>query len=220
MINKNLEFEFVHKDLYGVAIEVVKKFVGDGLSRPILSYALHTKEGDILATNSHKAIHIREIHGFNEDYLVNPKNYMFAKGTYPDLYNVIGSDSHKKSITLNKEQIKLWLQLFKSINNTLKMMKSNIINKAVKMSFLENSVTIEVMVDSENSFKTILPTTELVKPDFDKITFSVEMMRDALEAHFKLNSELINIYFHGQMRPIIMNDESIVKTIILPVRTY
>lgn len=88
------------------------------------------------------------------------------------------------------------------------------------MSFLENSVTIEVMVDSENSFKTILPTTELVKPDFDKITFSVEMMRDALEAHFKLNSELINIYFHGQMRPIIMNDESIVKTIILPVRTY
>lgn len=220
MINSNVQFEFVHKDLYGIGIEVVRKFVAQGQSRPILTYALHDKNGDVLATNSHKAIHIKGIHGFKEDYLVNPKNYMFARGAYPDIYKVIGSEGYEKSISLNKEQIKLWLQLFKSFNNTLKMMKSSNRDKTAKMRFLDNSMIIEIMVDSENSFKTVLPTTELVNPEFDKITIPVESMRDALEAHFKLNSEKLNIYFRGQMRPIILDDEVQVKTIILPVRTY
>lgn len=219
-MSKSFELEFVHKDLYGIAIEVVRKFVGKELSRPVLTYALHDKNGDMLATDSHKAIHIKDIHGFKEDYLVNPKNHMFARGDFPDLYKVIGSENHKKSITLNKEQLKLWLQIFRSINNTFKMMKSISRNKCVNMSFADNSVMVEAKIDHENSFKTILPVSELVKPEFDVITVSSEIMRDALEAHFKLNSDIINIYFHGQMRPIIMNDEIQVKTIVLPVRTF
>jgi hypothetical protein len=218
-INQNVDFEFIHKDLYGVAIEVVKKFVAEGTNRPILTYAFHDKNGDLLATNSHKAIIIKDIHGFKDDYLVNPKNYMFAKGIFPDLYSVIDGASHKKYISLNKYQIKLWLQIFKSINNTLKMMKSRI-TRTVKMRFIEGNVVIEVNVDPENSFKTVMPAAELTIPDFENIVFSAEMMRDALEAHFKLNSDILNVYFHGQMRPIILNDESQVKTVVLPVRTY
>jgi hypothetical protein len=45
-------------------------------------------------------------------------------------------------------------------------------------------------------------------------------MRDALEAHFKLNSEQLNIYFLTRMTPIILDDESLVKTAVLPVRIY
>lgn len=212
--------EFVHKDSYGVAIEVVKKFVADGFTRPILNYSFHTKDGAILATDSHRAIEIRDIHGFKEDYLVNPKNYMFAKGVFPDLYKLISIDKHILTISLNKEQIKLWLQLFKSINNTLKMMKSSSRNKVVVFRFTDKNIEAEVRVDSENSFKTILPAANIVKPDFEKICFSAEYMRDALEAHFKLNSEKLNIYFHGQMRPILMDDEVQVKTLILPVRQF
>lgn len=219
-MNKTFEFEFVHKDLYGVAIDIAKKFVAKELTRPILTYALHDKNGDILATNSHKAIHIKDIHGFKGQYLVNPKTHMLARGEFPDLYKVIGSEKHEKAISLNKEQIKLWLQIFKSINTTLKMMKSSTRNKAVKMFLSEDSVTVEVTVDHENSFKTVLPTSELIKPEFDNISFSAEIMRDALEAHFKLNSEQLNIYFHGQMRPIILNDDVQVKTVVLPLRVY
>jgi hypothetical protein len=210
--------EFVHKDLYGVAIEVVKKFVDDGFTRPLLNYSFHTKEGDMLATNSHKAIVIKDIHGFKEDYLVNPKNFMFAKGTYPDLYKVTSKEKHTLTISLNKEQVKLWLQLFKSINNTLKMMKSSRYNKVVTFRFTDSDVEAEVKVDVENSFKTVLPVTGITKPNFEKIYFSAEYMRDALEAHFKLNSEQLNIYFDGNMKPIVMDDEVQVKTLILPVR--
>jgi hypothetical protein len=212
--------EFVHKDSYGIAIEVVKKFVADGFTRPILNYSLHTKEGDLLATDSHRAIEIKNIHGFKEDYLVNPKNFMFAKGTFPDLHKVITKDKHTLSISLNKEQIKLWLHLFKSINNTLKMMKSPSRNKVVVFKFTDKNVESEVKVDSENSFKTILPVSNLIKPDFEKICFSAEFMRDALEAHFKLNSEQLNIYFKGENHPIFLDDEVQVKTLILPVRTF
>lgn len=218
-MNKKLELEFVHKDLYGTALEVVKKFVAQELTRPILTYALHAKNGDVLATNSHKAILIKNIHGFETDYLVNPKSYMFAKGDYPDLYKVIDKEKHTLSITLNKEQLKLWLQLFKSINQTLKMMKVNR-NKLVTMNFKENHVEVDVKVDPENMFSTKLPSSELILPDFNKISFSAEIMRDALEAHFKLNSDKLNIYFYGEMRPIILDDEEIVRTVVLPIRQY
>jgi DNA polymerase III sliding clamp (beta) subunit (PCNA family) len=77
-----------------------------------------------------------------------------------------------------------------------------------------------VQIDPENSFKTILPVSSLVKPKFEKISFSSEYMRDALEAHFKLNSEQLNIYFNGEIKPIVLDDEVQVKTLILPVRTY
>lgn len=220
VINKGIEFEFIHKDLYGVAIDVVKKFVSQELTRPILTYALHTKNGDILATNSHKAIHIKGIHGFKEDYLVNPKSYMFAKGTYPELDKVIDKEKHFLSISLSKEQIKLWLQLFKSINHTLKMMKSKKSDKVITLFFRSNEIEFVVKVDPENTFTAKLPTNKLNIPEFEHISFSSEMMRDALEAHFKLNSEQLNVYFHGQFRPIILDDEELVKTVVLPVRRH
>jgi hypothetical protein len=144
---------------------------------------------------------------------------MFAKGVFPDLYKVIIKDKHTLTISLNKEQIKLWLQLFKSINNTLKMMKSSSLNKVVEFTFTDMNVEAKVQVDPENSFKTVLPVSNIVKPDFEKVCFSAQYMRDALEAHFKLNSEQLNIYFHGEMRTILLDDEIQVKTVILPVRT-
>lgn len=217
-MSKSIELEFVHKDLYGVALEVSKKFVSEHQARPILTYAFHAANGDLFATDSHRAIHIKDIHGFKEDYLVNPKNFMFAKGVYPDLNKVSSRENHKKAIVLNKGQIKLWLQLFKSMNNTLKMMKSSNRNKAATFTFKGKIIEAEVKVDSENSFKTILPTTELIVPEIKSISFATDFMRDALEAHFKLNSENLTIYLKGATQPIIMDDETRVKTLVLPIR--
>lgn len=210
--------EFVHHDLYGVAMDITKKFISKRDTRPILKYALHTSTGDVLATDSHKAIHLRGIHGFKEEYLVSPKNLMFAKGDYPNLYNVIDIKEHKEAILLNSDQIKLWLQIFKSINNTIKNMKSRI--NHVVLNLRESNLNVEVQIDSENKYSTVLPYTELIIPDFHQISFSAEFMRDALEAHSKLNSESLTIYFKGKLRPIILDDAKMVKTLILPVRTY
>lgn len=219
-VENKIEFNFVHKDSYCAALEVAKKFVSQSLHRPMLTYAFHAENGDMLATDSHRAIHIKEVHGLEKDYLVNPKNYMFATGTYPDLYRVMDKEKHVLAITLNKNQIKLWLQLFKSINNTLKVMKSTIRNKAVVLNFTEKNVMAEVKIDAENAFQTILPTQKFEVPKFNTICFSAEYMRDALEAHFKLNSEQLKIYFLTQMTPIILDDESLVKTVVLPIRNY
>ncbi|MEE3950739.1 hypothetical protein [Peribacillus frigoritolerans] len=214
------EVNFIHKDSYGTALEVVKKFVGQTFTRPILTYAFHAANGDVMATDSHRAIHIKDVHGFEKDYLVQPKSYMFATGSYPDLCTVMNKEKHALAITLNKNQIKLWLQLFKSMNNTLKVMKSSIRNKVVTFNFTENGVIAEVKIDAENTFETILPTQAFEVPNFKKISFSAEYMRDALEAHFKLNSEQLKMYFLTKMTPIILDDEAQVKTIILPVRNY
>ncbi|MET3658133.1 hypothetical protein [Sporosarcina psychrophila] len=206
--------EFVHGDLYGVAMDVVKKWVHKQNTRPVLQYAQHTVDGDIVATDSHRLIKIRKIHGFKEEYLVDPKHFNFAKGNYPNTEQLSSRDEHIETIVLSKEHIKLWLQLFKSMNQTLIIMKERM--GIAKMCFKENHIEIELSVH-----KVIiqLPHEVYQKPDMDAVSFRVEYMRDALEAHMKMNSEQLTFNFRGPHKPMIMDDDRAVMTMILPVRT-
>lgn len=209
--------EFVHGDLYGTALEVARKFVSKRDTRPILTYVLHAANGDMVATDSHRMIQIKDIHGFKEDYLVNPKSFMFAKGNFPDTNKLSGIENHQATIVLTKEQIKLWLQLFKSINQTMTVLKDR--NKTVKLCLTEGNEE-EVSVElGHHGIKMSMPCI-VHYPGFNDVSFNVEYIRDALEAHFKLNSEQLTFYFHGNMRPIVLDDDSNVRTLILPVRTY
>lgn len=215
-VNKKVgSIEFVHGDLYSVALEVASKWVSKSDSRPILTYTKHMEDGDIVATDSHRLIRIRGIHSFKEEYLVNPKNFTFAKGNYPDVENLIDRENHTEAIVLSKEHIKLWLQLFKSMNQTLRIMKDH--QGIARMQFKENHVEIELSV---HKIIIQLPHEVYQKPEMNAISFRVEYMRDALEAHFKLNSEQLTFYFQGSMRPFIMDDDEAVMTVVLPVRTY
>ncbi len=210
--------EFVHGDLYGVAMDVLKKFVCKHDTRPILRYAHHKENGDIIATDSHRAIEIREIHGFKESYLVDPKSFMLAKGTFPNVEQVMTKEEHVKAIELNKGQIKLWLQIFKSINQTLKVMGVADRNKVVRLHLAENSIEVELR---ELKMKMNLPFASLEVPEnFKTIAFSAEYMRDSLEAHFKMNSPKLEIFYKSSVHPLILDDEVKVKTFLLPVRTY
>ncbi|PFI93389.1 hypothetical protein [Priestia megaterium] len=200
-------------------MEVVKKFVSKSETRPILKYSYHRADGNIIATDSHRLIQVGEIHGFKEDYLVDPKSFMFAKGEYPDVEKINDKEKHTKSITLSKDQIKLWLQIFKSINQTMEVMKNvSSFNKVVVLKVKHNKVEVEL---KNFDLKMSLPCETLNIPEnFEQIAFSVEYMRDALEAHFKLNSSSLNIYFKGSMVPMILDDEKKLQTLILPVRLY
>ncbi|WP_156290750.1 hypothetical protein [Oceanobacillus salinisoli] len=213
---KKIDFEFVHDEFYGIALEVSKKFIQKGDTRPLLNYTQHRSNGDLVATDSHRLIHIKDIHGFKEDFLVSPKTFMFAKGKFPETDKISSRENHKKSIVLDKVKIKLWLQIFKSINQTMKIMKDY--NKVVRFNFNEESVEVEL---KELGIIMQLPTNEYTKiKDLDVISYNPEYLRDALEAHFKLNSEELTIYFRGNMTPFILDDNERVRTLILPVRTY
>lgn len=214
MNKKDMSLEFVHGDFYGVAMEVVKKWVSKYEARPILNYARHTDGGSIIATDSHRMITIKNIHGFKEEYLVNPKNFTFAKGVYPNVEGLNARENHTESIVLSKEHIKLWLQIFKSMNQTLKVMKDHF--KNVKLKFQDNHIEMELI---GHDIVIQLPHEVYQKPKMEVISFNVEYMRDALEAHFKLNSEQITMYFNGPLKPFILDDENTVQTLILPVRT-
>lgn len=211
-----IELEFFHDELYGTALEISKKFIQNNDTRPILNYTQHLDNGDLIATDSHRLLHVKSIHGFKEEYLVSPKTFMFAKGKYPDINNVLSIDNHHKSIVLNKEQIKLWLQTLKSITQIMRVMKDR--SKLVRFNFQEKSLNIEIPTQK---IVMQLPTIEYKKlEDLEVISLNPVYLRDALEAHFKLNSEELTIYFRGQVRHFALDDGKRVKTIILPVRTY
>jgi DNA polymerase III sliding clamp (beta) subunit (PCNA family) len=215
---KNVALEFIHKDSYGIALEVAKKFVNKNEMRPILNYVFHAANGDMIATDSHRLIHIKQMHGFGQDYLVHPTSFMVAKGKYPDTGKLsVVTENHKGLIVLTKEQIKLWLQLFKSINQTLAVLKDR--NKIVRIIFTESSNTVDVEL-GRHGIKMSLPCGRPITTDHEPISFNAEYMRDALEVHFKLNSEQLTFWFAGPMRPFISDDDAFARTILLPVRTY
>lgn len=210
---KKIDFKLVHGDLYSTALEITKKWVSKHKVRPVLTYAQHTEDGDIVATDSHRMIRVRKIHGFKEEYLVDPKHFNFAKGNYPDVDRLIPKDG-VEVIVLSKEHIKLWLQLFKSMNQTLRIMKTHM--GTVRMNFKESHIEMEL---PEHDVSIKLPHDVYQKPEMEVVSFQAEYMRDALEAHFKLDSEQLTFYFNGPMKPIMMNDDASVTTLILPVRT-
>ncbi|QGF21752.1 PolIII beta-like processivity factor [Bacillus phage vB_BcM_Sam46] len=210
--------EYIHGDLYGVALEVTKKWVAKSEMRPVLTYTRHQINGTMTATDSHRMIEIRNMHGFEDEYLINPKTFVAATGQYPDTTQLASKDGTHAAIALTKDQIKLWLQMFKSIGQTMKALKMSIKNKIVTMSFDDSAshVTIEL---KEQDLKLSLPGI-IDKPSFDKIAFNVEYMRDAMEAHVKLQSEQVIFYMQSPMRPIIMDNDKNVTALILPVRVY
>lgn len=212
-------FEYIHNDLYGVAIEIAKKFVCPKDTRPILKYVQHRENGDIYATDSHRLIHVRNIHGFKEEYLVNPKTLTFAKGDYPNAERMLKREKYKETILLTKEQIKTWLQMFKSINQMFKTLK--IKRKTVKLIFSddENKLHVELVGGGVNDIKISLPCI-VTKPEFDIVGVDPEYMRDLLEGFYKFNSEQVTFYFDGAVHPIIADDEKLLEIVVLPVRSY
>lgn len=209
-------FEFVHDELYGKALDASSKFISTSILRPVLNYALHKENGELIATDSHKLIQVKGIHGFKEEYLVSPKTAMFAKGEFPDLGNVLNKENHAQVVKINKEQIKLWLQIFKSINQILRTMKDR--TNEVLLRFEDKTMNAYIKMQDVSIN---LPVEEYKKLEgLDQIMFRPEYLRDSLEAHQKLNSESLMIYFRSNIRPMIMDDGEKVTTVVLPLRTY
>lgn len=212
----NFNLEFIHEDKYGVALQVAKTFTSKSSLRQILQYVYHDKEGTLFATDSHRAIEINNIHGFKENMLIHPTSYQLASGNYPEINKTIKDSLGENIITLDKEQIKIWLQVHKSLNQLLKKGY-----RGLSHVTLEIGDCVTVSVNDENSTVIELPCAEsnVIKKSHT-INYKPDYMRDCLEAHVKMNSDYIRFNTKGNMRPLVLDNEKNVKSLVLPVRTF
>lgn len=208
------EFKLLHADLYGQALAVAKKFTSQVPVRPILNYVYHKSDGRMVATDTHKAVIINDIHGFDKDILINPYNQMAAIGKYPDVIGTLAKYENVKTIKLNKQQIKVWLQTMRSANQIFRATKAE--DRFIRFKFENNSFSMELVGEG---LEMILPCVEYEYPGFEKILFDVEILRDCLEVHQKMNEEEVTIFTKMAMQPIKIIGEK-TETTALPIRTY
>lgn len=205
--------EFIHTDKYGQAFKIAEKFVSSHKHRPVLTYINHVSDGTMFATDSHVAIKIKDIHGFKEDYLVNPHTIDFAKGNYPDVDRIIKLPETDFTIKLNKEQIRIWLQMHRSLNQVIKQSY-----KGRNYVTLEFNEVINLKIDDKNEITVNLPYEDYNKPEeLKNISYNVAYMRDCLEAHTVMESESVEITVNG-MKPIFLDNKVDVVSLVLPVR--
>ncbi|CEG23162.1 DNA polymerase III subunit beta [Planococcus massiliensis] len=213
------ELTFIHKDLYPTALKLVKNFVSKSETRPILMYSLHTEDGGMWATDSHRLINIQDIHGYEKELLVHAKSGMLAHGEFPKVDHLL-SDTEKNSelsIILDKEKIQLWMILFKQIAAMEKALKETF-HASVKLNFADEGLNIEVLT---GKIRMTLPGEVVKKPSkFDSISFSAEFMKQAMEAFMQLESNEVKISFDGRNKPFLMTDSERVKILLLPIRTF
>lgn len=210
----NKTIEMVHPNKYADAVKIAQKFTSKSNIRMVLQLVYHRKDGDLIATDSHHLIKIKGAHGFNEDYLVNTKSLEFAKGQFPETDNIMPTE-FKSVIRLNQDQIKIWLQMHRSMNQ---MTKLKTINESLSMKLTEETIHFEFK-NKEITFK--LPYEEFeYHPEVTSINYSVELMRNALEAHEKLQSKELYISISSPFRLILLDNGGDVQALVLPVRTY
>jgi DNA polymerase III sliding clamp (beta) subunit (PCNA family) len=210
----NTTIEMVHPEKYANSIKIAQKFTSKSGLRLALQLVCHRENGDLIATDSHQLIRVKQAHGFTEEYLVNTKSLEFAKGTYPDIDRTIPTE-HKTIIRLNKDQIRIWLQMHKSMNQ---MTKLKAVQDSLTMNLTNDSISFEFR-NRNISFQ--LPFEEMdSSPDIRAITYQVEYMKNALEAHFLLNSQEVYISLSSPLRPILLDNQNDVQAVVLPVRIY
>lgn len=206
-------FDMVHSDKYADAIKIAQKFTSKNNVRLMLQLIYHRANGDMIATDSHHLIKIKGVHGFGQDYLVNQKSLEFAKGDYPEVDKLLEMES-KVIIRLNQEQIKIWLQMHRSMNqmSKIKNIHTNItmnLNEKVSFELKAQNISFELPYEEFEGHESI-----------ERVTYNVEYMRDALEAHEKLKSNEVFIQMASELRPILLDNQEDVQAVVLPVRTY
>lgn len=206
------KFERIHSDKYPAAIEVAKKFVSKSNMRPVLQMIHHRAGGDIVATDSHSMFMAKGVHGFKEEYLVNPNTLEFSVGSFPDTSKIVPDDK-EHTFSLNQTQMAAWIHFHKSFKQ-LKL-------KFVTAYFEQDSMKIEIKIPDNNA------TLHLPLSDYnwknansDKVSYAPEYMLESLQGMQKLKSETVKFKFYGPVLPFVLDNDRDAICLILPIRTY
>lgn len=209
MSNKN-EIEVVAHERLSPAIEVAKKFIAKGWSRPVLQYIGLFENGEIHASDSHRGIILKGVHSYESGLTLNPKTREIMKGNnFPRLNDLICvKDEHLKVIVeISRVDIDLVLL------NAFKFFKKT---NHLKVTINQDSFDLETITTKMNVKQ---GSIEFKTNEHRHFTVDTKYMIDALEAFVKFsNCESMKMYYQGVLRPIIFESDDM-KMVVLPIRT-
>ena len=211
------EIEIVGRERLTPAIDIAKKFVSKKDSRPALQHIALMANGDLQATDSHVAIILKDIHGYKDEILLNPKTLDLVRGyNFPDISRIasVKEDHVKAEITLNR----LYIQ---SLIDALRFFKpqKGLIN-SVKIVITEEKILFEQFLTKIEVKNSECWSLKVVSEEPIKISFNPKLLIDCLESYVKFSdSETITAYYHGSMRPLVFENNEMLMC-ALPLRTY
>jgi hypothetical protein len=205
-----MDLNLIHNSMYPTALKFAKRFVSDNHYRMILQLVQHAEDGAILATDSARGIMIENMHGFNEEWLVNPHTLEFAKGKYPEFRKVFPDPKETPDLSLGATDIDKWVQLLKGLRA---MTKSK--SEVLTFRFIEDSLIAE----SKLGLTIRLPFSG-VNPSFadEQIVLNTIYLLDAMELFAAMKTDSVRIHFFGEYKPALFDGVNGVRVIILPVR--
>lgn len=154
ILNPKNEIEVVGRERLTPAVEVAKKFVATGMSRPSLTYLELKDNGEVRATDSHRMIILKDIHLYKETILLNPKTLDLVKGlNYPDLRQLckVHEEHVQAKFQITKETAFKLIPALKFFNTKTKDFRNN----DVRINFVGDNIELSC------------PDTELVVKDLD-----------------------------------------------------
>lgn len=210
---KSNELEVVGRERLTPAIDVAKKFVSTSQARPALTYVALRKNGEIHATDSHRAIILKNIHSYKEELLLNHKTLDLMKGyNYPELGGLLKvGEPPQSSFQLSKEIV---MQLIPAI----KFIKAN---KFSTMKFTFTNESIELSVPGIHLKLDGFEFDIIQHKDTDNtLSFTPSYLLDAFEAFIKFSSdENITLHNQGSLRTLILENEEMTIG-VLPRRVF
>lgn len=214
--------EQLHGEKYVRALEMARKYVSQYESTPILRYVFHRPDGSIVATDRHRLMIARGVHGFTQEngftasgLLIDPKTFqVHINGAYPEVDKIFPKES-QSTIKLNADDMRFWLRMHRAFDKLADTKRGHVV---VYMSFTKKGFSVEVAAGHSKTNMT-LPGEYLGKPNFEKVGYNAGYMADALETHYKMGSEYVTIDFTGPVSPILLdNGEGGVTALMLPYR--
>lgn len=211
------EIEIVGRERLTPAIEVAKKFVATTGSRPALQHIALMPNGEVQATDSHKAIILKDVHSYSDVVCLNPKTLDLVRGyNFPDISNIasVKKDNVKAEITLDRQSIQ-------SILDALRFFKGRKgLNNPVKILVTKEKITFEqylTKIEVKNSDGWMI--NQIVDEEI-KISFIPNLLIDCLASFIKFSdSEKITAFYHSSMRPLVFENNEMLMC-ALPLRTY
>lgn len=207
--------EFIHKDTYPTALDLTKYFVSKSEVRPILMYTYHAPNGDLVACDTHTMLVARNCHGFSEDLLINPRTFMAAKGKYIDYKKIVAdTDAKLGTIELSVEDLLIWRQMHRSMNQLAKGTKEKF--GIIQMRYDGENLQFEVE-GAGVSFN--LPFVAIGATKTFTVRYRIEHMRNCLNAHVALNDKKngVVIKMASPMAPVVVEQADVV-TMLTPIR--
>ncbi|NYV67602.1 hypothetical protein HYI36_20190 [Bacillus sp. Gen3] len=183
-------------------------------SRPILKGVFHSDDGSLIVTDSHRIYFAKNAHTNGAESVIDPKTGANIDGNYPDCSRLIPDKSNVKYSV--KVPVKESLDAFTAL-----LKASQINGKGSELVFTEEAEYGTMKFSVDNSPMEASYNAGRVNGSFEKVTFNLTFIVDALKLLKDVGAIDTEIRFYGAFRPFTLttgSDDEILA-LLLPIRT-